>query len=71
MFKISQHFGENVASIFKDEEKAMHKTRMKRQQAITGFLLGLLFNPEDWGRSVPPKRLWTFNGLHGVIFPKI
>jgi hypothetical protein len=27
-------------------------------------------NPEDGGH-VPPKRRWTFNGLHGVISQKI
>jgi hypothetical protein len=31
-----------------------------------GFLLGLLFGPEDGG-DVPPKRRSTFNGLHGVL----
>jgi hypothetical protein len=30
-----------------------------------GFLLGLLFDPED-GRDVPPKRCSVFAGLYGV-----
>jgi hypothetical protein len=35
-----------------------------------GFLLGSLLDPED-GCDVPPKRLFTFTSLHGVISQKI
>jgi hypothetical protein len=34
-----------------------------------GFLLGLAFEPED-ERDLPPKRQFTFSGLHGVISQK-
>jgi hypothetical protein len=36
-----------------------------------GFLLGLIFNPEDGGRYIPPKRELAFNGVHGVISQKM
>jgi hypothetical protein len=33
-----------------------------------GFLFGLFFVPEDEGDTrIPLKRLFTFNGLHGLI----
>jgi hypothetical protein len=36
-----------------------------------GFLLGLSFNPEDGGDIfLPPKRMLTFNRLHGIILQK-
>jgi hypothetical protein len=36
-----------------------------------GFLLSLFFRPWSWRRHVPPKRLLTLNGLHGVMSQKI
>jgi hypothetical protein len=33
-------------------------------------MLGSFFDPGDT-RDVPPKRLFTFNGLYGVISQKI
>jgi hypothetical protein len=36
-----------------------------------GFLLSLLFNTEDGGHNVPPKRRLTFDGLQGLISHKI
>jgi hypothetical protein len=36
---------------------------------LVGFLLGLVFDPEDGG-DVPPKRRLIFNGLHGIISQK-
>jgi hypothetical protein len=36
-----------------------------------GFLLSLFSRPWRWRRYVPPKRLLTFNGLHGVISQKM
>jgi hypothetical protein len=36
-----------------------------------GFLLGLFFDPGDGGDMFLQKRRFTFNGLHGVISPKI
>jgi hypothetical protein len=35
------------------------------------FLARLILRPWRWERYVPPKRLLTFNGLHGVISQKI
>jgi hypothetical protein len=35
------------------------------------FLAWLIIRPWRWRRNVPPKRRFTFNGLHGVIFQKI
>jgi hypothetical protein len=36
-----------------------------------GFLLVLLFSPEDVDEKVPPKRRLTVSGLHAVISQKI
>jgi hypothetical protein len=38
---------------------------------LTGFLLNLFLLPWWWRRYVPPKRLLTLNGLHGVISQKL
>jgi hypothetical protein len=44
---------EYIASIFRPEEKDKHKTSLKYSFSCwllhAGFLLGLLFNPEDGG----------------------
>jgi hypothetical protein len=39
--------------------------------AYAGFLLGILFNPEDGGDMFSPKGHLAFNGLHGVISQNI
>jgi hypothetical protein len=38
---------------------------------LSGLYLALLIRPWWWRRYFPPKRRFTFNGLHGVIFQKI
>jgi hypothetical protein len=40
---------EHVASIFRFEEQAKQETSMKQAKFRAGFLLRLLFNPEDGG----------------------
>jgi hypothetical protein len=45
-----------------DKPIALHATCFQ-----AGFLLGLLFYPENGGQNISPKRRLTCNGLHGVI----
>jgi hypothetical protein len=68
---------EYVASIFGVEEKDMQETSLKQTeskvnlqspacyQPHSGFLLGLLFNPEDGGD------MFFGTGLPGVVFQKV
>jgi hypothetical protein len=39
--------------------------------AACWFLTLLIFQPRSWRRHIPPNRLFTFNGLHGVLSQKI
>jgi hypothetical protein len=55
----------HIASIFRVEEIKSPSTCFH-----AGFLLNLFCRPWRWRLYVPPKRLLTFNGLHGVIFQK-
>jgi hypothetical protein len=45
---------------------ALHCTTLLSTCLHAGFLLSLFFDTADGG-DVSPKRLLTFNGLHGVI----
>jgi hypothetical protein len=42
---------------------------IQKQPALTGYLLGLLIDPERWRRYVPPKRRTLFE-LHGSTTQK-
>jgi hypothetical protein len=55
-------------------QRRLNRAKYQRESRLAtcfhaGILLGL-FDPEDGG-DVSPKRRLTFNGLHGVISPKI
>jgi hypothetical protein len=51
----------------KASKKPAEAGKLSLPPVYTGFLLGLLFNPEDGSDMFSPKGRLTFSGLHDVI----
>jgi hypothetical protein len=71
--KVNRCFGGTYRLHF--QGRRMNRARNQREtrwqaEFSRSFLARLILRPWRWRRYIPPKRLLTFNGLHGVISQK-